>query len=114
MLEAPRMLLDRALLPLNPLEPPLNPLDREELPEEKSRPPILLLLALGLRLPLPRSMELAPAELARELPADRLLAPALAPRLLAPRDCWDALARLPADDEPREEPENLSDVDLLE
>jgi hypothetical protein len=82
MLEAPRMLLDRALLPLNPLEPPLNPLDREELPEEKSRLPILLLLALAPRLP--------------------------------PADWVEAPARLPAADEPRDEPENLSAVALFE
>jgi len=31
MLEEPRELLARVLLPLYPLEPPLNPLDREEL-----------------------------------------------------------------------------------
>jgi hypothetical protein len=31
MLEAPRELLARALLPLNPPEPPLKPLDLDEL-----------------------------------------------------------------------------------
>jgi hypothetical protein len=31
MLDAPRELLARALLPLNPPEPPLTPLDRGEL-----------------------------------------------------------------------------------
>lgn len=102
------MLLAWALLPLKPLEPPLKPLDREPL-EEKSRLPMLLLPALGLRLPLPRSMELA-----RELPADRLLALALAPRLLAPRDCWDAPTRLLAADWPREDPEYLLAVALFE
>lgn len=112
MLEAPRMLLAWALLPLNPLEPPLKPLEREPPPDEKSRLPMLLLLALGLRLPL--LMELAPAVLARELPAERLLALALAPRLPAPADWVEVPARLPAAAEPRDEPENLSAVALFE
>jgi len=41
MLEAPRVLLARVLLPLNPLEPPLNPLDRDVLLFGMSRLPML-------------------------------------------------------------------------
>lgn len=50
MLEAPRELLARVLLALNPLEPPLKPLEREALAEGMSRPAIRL-LELALRLP---------------------------------------------------------------
>jgi hypothetical protein len=107
MLREPRELLIRELLPLNPPEPPPKPPDREALPEEKSRLPMLL----ELRLPPLRLAELALGEADREAPADRLLALGLAP---VPRVCADAPARLPAPDWPRPDPENLSAVDLLE
>jgi len=112
MLLAPRLLLARAPLLLNPLEPPLNPLDLDPLFCGTLRLPILLWPALVLRLPALalRFAELALAPLAREA-----LDPAPALRLLAPIDCEVAPARLP---EPAwlrvVEPENLFAVDLLE
>jgi hypothetical protein len=110
MLWEPRELLARVLLPLNPLEPPLNPLDRDEL-LGMSRLPILCplelelrLLALGLRL-----VALAPVALGRDPPA-----PAPALRLPELKDCWVAPTRLPEADWLRVDPENLSAVDLFE
>lgn len=41
MLCAPRLLLARVLLWLNPLEPPLKPLERDTLLDGISRPPML-------------------------------------------------------------------------
>jgi hypothetical protein len=89
MLLAPRELLARELLPLNPPEPPPKPPDREELPEEKSLLPMLYPPPLELRLPLL-------AELREALGlADRLLALGLAPRLDAPAERLVALAPVP-------------------
>ena len=113
MLEAPRLLLARVLLLLNPLEPPLNPLDRDMLLCGMSRLPMLYPLELPLRPPPPpallRFVALAPAPLDREAPA-----PVPELRLLAPRDCWVALIRLVPPDWARVDPENLLAVDLFE
>jgi hypothetical protein len=65
MLEAPRELLARALLPLYPFEPPLNP--------PGCVPPGML------RLPID-----SPPRLPDAAPAERLLAPGLPVRLPAP------------------------------
>ena len=114
MLDAPRELLARVLLLLNPLEPPLKPLERDALLLGISRLPTLYPLELELRPPLPpapvlRLVALAPAPLAREPPP----VPALALRLLAPNDCWVALTRLLPPDWARVDPENLLAVDLF-
>jgi len=74
MLEEPRELLALALLPLKPSEPPPKAPDFEPPPPP---PPLELELALA---PPPRLAELALAE--------RVLAPALAPRL-PPPPCAD-------------------------
>ena len=111
MLDAPRELFARVLLLLNPLEPPLKPLERDALLLGISRLPMLYPPELELRpappAPVLRLVALAPAPLAREAPA-----PAL--RLLAPKDCWVALTRLLPPDWARVDPENLLAVDLFE
>src|SRR5262249_24146342 len=111
MLDEPRELLDRALLPLKPPEPPPKALElREARPELRLAPaPPLRLLALApappLRLPAPAPppppLARAPAPPPR-LPALRLLALAVPPRLPEPRDS------------PRAVPPYLPAVALLE
>ena len=76
MLEAPRELLDRALLPLEPPDP--NALEpRELLPLDALRPPMLSRL-------LPPLERLLTLGLLPRLPEDRSLTPGLPPRLPEP------------------------------
>ena len=94
MLEAPLLLLARALLPLKPPEPPPNAL-RLPPPElrpmsrlpMRSPPPLGRLLVMPVRSPAPRVVERSPDPPERERSV-KLLAPE---RLPSPPDC----ARLP-------------------
>jgi len=115
MLDDPRELLDRALLPLKPFEPPPT----AEEPLDPPPPPPLRLeeLALGLAPPPPRleapALGLAPPPPPRLEELARGLAPAPPPRLPAPA-CWRAAAwpLLPREP-PRADPPYLFAVDLL-
>ena len=134
MLWEPRALLARAPLSLNPLDPPLNPLDFAALLCGTSRLPMLYPLELALRL-----VALAPALLALVALEPALLAfgalvpaplalvalgpallalaplvPAPALRFTALADCWVAPARLPAPVWARVDPEYLLAVALFE
>jgi hypothetical protein len=103
MLEAPRELYDRALLPLKPDEPPPKPLDLVPLLEGMLRLPIVSppapvegrLEAVGEPErppePVPRVEALGEPERPPAPPAERFAVPALGDE---PRDppCWRALA----------------------
>ena len=119
MLEAPRELLARALLPLNPLDPPPNPPAFDALLLDVSRLPVGFPPALALRVlaPLPpRSVVLAPAVVPRVPPADWALTPPPAPRVAPPPapSCWVEAARVPPADWPRVDPPYLFAVALFE
>src|SRR5688572_9801207 len=109
MLEAPRLLLERALLPLQPPDPPPNP---PRLPIDE----VLPTLRLPTRLPLPPKLPLPPR---LESPDERLLIPAplrlpTPPgRLVLPRfPPWRPMSRCAArwrlfNESPRAVPPNL-------
>jgi hypothetical protein len=136
MLWEPRELLALALLSLNPLEPPLNPLDFAALLCGMSRLPMLYPPELALRLAALEPALLVLAALDPVLLALVALPPALLDRVALPvalvavlappvpdpalrlpvlKDCWVALTRLPAPvDWARVDPENLLAVALFE
>jgi hypothetical protein len=126
MLEEPRELLDLALLPLKPPEPPPTaeePLDAPPPPPPRLEelalglappPPRLVELALGPAPPPPRPDELAPAPPPR--PDEVALGPAPAPPRLPAPLCWrEPVWRLLLPRaSPRADPPYLFAVPLLE